>query len=150
MVKQNEEVNMIATDFMNPSWAILFDSAYICDDETKTPELRKIALRKGEVTPNQRNIQRELRRIRVVVEQFFGRFKSLWSMFKKPYRFAHDRFDMDFDICVMLTNEKIKLNLLEDKDQVFYRNLRNITKLQQQEREKRRREQVTASRTGKR
>ena len=145
LAKQNDEINMIATDYINPSWAILFDSAYVCDDERKTPELRKIALAKGERTQTQRNTHRELCRIRVVVEQFFGRLKSLWSLFRKPYRFAHDRFDMDFDICAMLTNEHIKANLLEDNDQQFYRNLRNITRSRQEDKQKRRREQVAES-----
>ena len=47
LAKCNEETNMLATDFMNPSWASLFDSAYICADERKTPDLRKIALAKS-------------------------------------------------------------------------------------------------------
>ena len=74
----------------------------------------------------QRNSQRELCRVRLVVEQFFGRFKTLWSMFRKPYRFSHEKFDIDFDICAMLTNEHIKANLLLEKYQVFYHNILNL------------------------
>ena len=70
-------------------------------------------------------------------------------MFRKPYRFSHEKFDMDFDICAMLTNEHIKANLLLEKDQVFYHNLLNLRRSQQEEKQKRRREQVTASQTRK-
>jgi hypothetical protein len=80
-----------------------------------------------------------------MVEQFFGRFKSLWSLFRKPYRYIHDRFEMNFDICVLLTNEHIQANYLEEKDQIFCRNLRNMTRSQQEDKQKRRRGQVTAS-----
>ena len=141
---------MIGNDYQNQSLAILFDSAYLCDDDSKTPGLRKIALAKGELSTMQRNVQRELSRIRVVVEQFFGRLKSLWSMFRKPYRYSHDKFDMDFDICVLLTNEHIKVNFLQNNDQIFYRNLLNISTLEQEKKKKKKQDQMIASRTRKR
>ena len=150
LFKRTEEKNLISSDESNSSWAILFDSVYICSDENKTPGLRKIALLKGEIPPLQRNLQAELRRIRVVIEQFFGRLKSLWSIFRKPYRYSHEKFDMDFDICVLLTNEHIKSNFLQECDQIFHHNLHNIRRLQQESKDKKNREQVSKSRQRKR
>ena len=141
---------MIGSDYTHPAWTLLFDSAYVCEDDSKTPGLRKIALRKGTLSINERNNRRELSRISVVVEQFFGRLKSLWSLFRKPYRHLHEKLDMDFDMCVLLTNEHIKVNLLQNSDQLFYRNLETMTKLEQEKKRKRNQEQVKASRTRKR
>ena len=87
LTNRAEEINFIFSDKSNPSWTILFESAYICTDINKTPDLRKIALLKGEMTQTERNLQLELRKTRVVVEQFFGRLKSLWEIFRKPYRY---------------------------------------------------------------
>ena len=150
LTKRAEEINFILSDESNPSWAILFDSAYICTDINKTSGLKKIALLKGEMTQTERNLQLELRKTRVVVEQFFGWLKSRWGIFRKPYRYAHERFDMNFDICVLLTNENIKQNVLQEIDLLFYRNLYSIQRSQQEAKDKKIREQVSQSRAKKR
>ncbi len=119
--KTAQERHLIPRDSSEVSWAILCDSGYIGDVDN-TPGLRKIALlkRTSVVFASVRQEQRELARLRVPIECFFGRLQKLWSgegslQVRTQYfdiytyclcRWDHNQFDKDFDLCVLLTNEQ--------------------------------------------
>ena len=54
---------------------------------------------------------------------------KLWSVVRNIYRWDHRHFDIDFDICALLTNEHIKRRQLETIENRFY------TKVTQEKRE---------------
>ena len=51
---------------------------------------------------------------------FFGRLKKSFGLFRNPYRSDLNSFDLDFDICVFLTNEILKTNPLLKDDSKLY------------------------------
>jgi len=133
--KSPAEAHQVPRDVSEPSWAILGDSAYI-GDANDTPGLRKIALLKRTqvVFPTQRHEQQELARLRVPIECFFGRLKKLWAVVRGTYRFVfllsswyliprcrwdHRNFDLEFDLCVLLTNQHIHNSNMTPEDALF-------------------------------
>ena len=58
---------------------------------------------------------------RVPIECFFGRMEKLWKITSSVYRFSHEYFDIDYDNCVLLTNEHIREHQLVDADAEYYR-----------------------------
>ena len=77
---------------------------------------------------------RELRAFRVVVECFFGRLKSLCSIFSTTWTLDEDEFDLFFDIACGLTNVHILRHPLREVDSVFDRGVLNLIKAQQKKR----------------
>ena len=61
----------------------------------------------------------EISKIRVPIECFFGRMQSIWRITAECYRNSHAVFDVDYDNCVLLTNEHIRLNRLNPSDEQF-------------------------------
>lgn len=59
-------------------------------------------------------------KLRVLVEQFFGRMTQLWAITKNKYRWSHELFDTDIDNCVWLTNENIRFSQLLHLDYQFH------------------------------
>ena len=62
----------------------------------------------GHLTREQKEFNRLLSQDRSVVERFFGRMKGYWGILKKPYRGERASLDVLAQICVGLTNLKIK------------------------------------------
>jgi hypothetical protein len=48
---------------------------------------------------------------------------NLWKVISDVYRWSHEHFDVDVDVCVMLTNEHIRNHDLSEFDAEFYRQL---------------------------
>jgi len=71
-------------------------------------------------SPAQKNQQEWLARKRVVVEQFFGRLKTIMGITRVKYPFQKDHMDMDMQICVWLTNQHILQHHLADSDGDMY------------------------------
>ena len=66
--------------------------------------------------------KREISKIRLPVESFFGHLKHLWWIAKKGYPLHQSQFDCDLDSAILLTNEHIKEGKdLEEDDYNFYR-----------------------------
>ena len=61
----------------------------------------------------------ELRRRRVLVECFFGRLKSLWSVFSSKWPIDEKFFDRFFNIACALTNVDILYRPLQEVDHQF-------------------------------
>jgi hypothetical protein len=116
--KSTAEKVQIPSD-RNNSWANLLDKGYVGPD-SDTPGERRITPKKGrilEFAERQRN--EELNRIRVPIEQFFGRFYQLWGLFQRPYKYDYINFDLDSDNCILLTNEHIMRSVLVEADEKF-------------------------------
>lgn len=140
LVKSPQEAAQIPNDRDN-RWANLCDSGYegSLDD---TPEERRVALKKAPLTQADRDKNYELARLRVPVEQFFGRLTGLWGIVRHTYKYDHQSFDADIDMCILLTNEHIRYARLTMEDAEFYRSfLSERIRQKEQRQEKRQREQ---------
>ena len=69
-----------------------------------------------------------LRSRRVIVECFFGRLKSLWSVFARAWTLEKEDFDIFFDIACGLTNVHILLYPLQQADLLFNAGVLNLIK----------------------
>jgi len=117
--KSPTERQQLPTDFENRSWGIVFDSGYI-GPANDTPGLRRLTVPRNPSSLASSTLSTELSHIRVVVEQFFGRFYALWGLFRLKYKFDQINFDTDFKICAFLTNEHIKRSDTTEMDKKFY------------------------------
>ena len=77
---------------------------------------------------------RALRALRVQVECFFGRLKSLWTIFSTTWTLYEEEFDLFFDIACGLTNVHILLHPLREVDSSFDKGVLNQIKAQQKRR----------------
>jgi hypothetical protein len=116
---EERDLPLLNLDTAFPNWGILLDRGYI-GPATDTPELRKITLKKNVTTVMDQASNLELSQLRCPVERFFGRLKCLWKIFTSEFRLDHAHFDMDFDICCLLTNESIERKQLAVEDGDFY------------------------------
>jgi len=98
-----DSVSLQIYDQANQYWTMILDRGYIGPD-LDTPGLRRITPKKGQLTTQDQQRNAELGRIRVPVEQFFGRMQQLWALTRGIYRWSHDNFDLDIDNCILLTN----------------------------------------------
>jgi hypothetical protein len=120
LTKTTVEKNAIPSDSAQTRWAIVTDSGYIGPAQD-TPTVRKEAIKKPSSlrTPAERAANVELAKIRVPVEQYFGRMKKLWKFLRRTYQNDHNAFDEHFEILMWLTNEHIKMNALNESDYSF-------------------------------
>ncbi|ETM35519.1 hypothetical protein L914_17598 [Phytophthora nicotianae] len=58
----------------------------------------------------------KLARDRVIVENFFGRLKTLWGICSDKWRFDEASYDLYFRACVALTNVHVRLRPLRGDD----------------------------------
>ena len=52
----------------------------------------------------------------MIVENFFGRLKTLWAVTSDIFTWKRDHYDLFFQTCVALTNVHIRFNPLRDDD----------------------------------
>jgi hypothetical protein len=120
-------------DDVSPNWAVCADSAYIGQNP-----VRRVTVPKRSAA-NQTNAQ-AIKEMRVPIEQFFGHLKSSWHLVKRVYRNDHGNFDLDFDNCVLLTNELLAYReVLSESDFLYYQNFnlqRKRKVMQKEEKEK--------------
>ena len=78
-------------------------------------------------------IQQEwLAKKRVVVEQYFGRLKTVMGITRMRYPFQKDNMNMDIQICVWLTNQHILQHQLVEDDGLLYQRYINSLSVQVQ------------------
>ncbi|OAF66723.1 hypothetical protein A3Q56_05543 [Intoshia linei] len=100
-------------------WGMILDSGYMGPD-SDTLGLRKYVMnRPSLIEPVDVESHKELASIRGCVERFFGRLKISFSIFSLTYRYDISHFNVDFDICVLLTNEIISRTQLTDNDIIY-------------------------------
>lgn len=148
--KTPTELQAIPED-QNPNWAMLLDHGYVGPAED-TPGLRRVTPKKGTLSVEEQHSNAELGRLRVPVEQFFGRMQQLWALSRGIYRWSHDHFDLDIDNCILLTNEVLKRrnNPLATADQQFAQKVRADRKRKQEEKAEKKQESATRYRANKR
>jgi len=122
-------------------WALLADKAYV-GPATDTPDLRRLTPKKGRLTVAQRATNDKLNRLRVPIEQFFGRVLQSWTFLHGVYRWDHANFDVDFENACLLTNELIKHRSLEELDSIFYHKYISSRVKNAEDKERKRNEQL--------
>jgi len=122
LIKLPNERNGLPHDLNEPCWAILGDQAYV-GEPSKTPNERRMYPKKNPHLTTDRESNKEMEKIRVPVEHFFGRLKGLWGILRETYRWDHSHFDDDFDICVLLTNEHIRVHELLHQDYKMHKQI---------------------------
>ncbi len=120
-------------------WSICADKGYIGEVDGITMVTPKKKQRNARLTHQELIYNRDVAKVRIPVEQFFGRLKSCWRILANTYRMDHANFDTDADNCILLTNELIKISNLSDVDlRAYKRNveLRKAEAIQKYERKR--------------
>ncbi len=131
LAKTESELREISIDRSQRYWSMILDKVY-GGPQSDTPNLRKIVPLKTPILQSDIENNQVIGKLRVQIECVFGRMQKLWGIFRKVYTLDHDNFDMDFDNCILLTNEDIRNNHpLSEDDRILYQ------LLTQQRREKR-------------
>lgn len=92
---------------------VLFDRGYTGVQKIFQEAVVAIRRVKGkELTKRQEEINDKIKEDRIIVENFFGRLKTLWGIVANPMRVDIDRAMKIAEICVSLTNFHIKFNPL--------------------------------------
>jgi len=86
--KTPQEFEILVVDRNHDNWAVVADKAYL-GPENDTPGIRRITPHKGRNLPPARRLENdEINRIRVPIEQFFGRQYKLWGFSREVYRYV--------------------------------------------------------------
>lgn len=106
--KKEEEVELKDTGLMveqyGDYWAVLMDKGYQGAMEyvrairpKKKQPLRPLSL-------EDQQFNQDVSSDRTIVENYFGRLSSLWSMLSQTYRWSEESYNMIFKIGMALTN----------------------------------------------
>jgi len=131
LLKTPEESSQLSEDSGSRSWAALLDNGYQ-GPATDTPDFRRITLDKHSHIPSEEARRQQLARLRVPVEQFFGRVWKLWKAARGPYKWDHAHFDADIDLCILLTNEHMRNHNLTNIDYEFRQAVLALTEHEQE------------------
>ncbi|RHY33102.1 hypothetical protein DYB32_001845, partial [Aphanomyces invadans] len=97
-------------------WAILADKGY----QGLQRRLRAITPTKrppgGLLSMSEMENNDKIATDRVIVENFFGRMKTFWSIVSETYMWKRESYDLYFQTCVALTNVHIKFSPLRVED----------------------------------
>jgi hypothetical protein len=118
--KRPEERDEIAD--VNPNaenWAVIADKRYIGPADV-TPGVRRITPMRKPLLQAERQSNEMINRARVPIEQFFGRLRCKFPLFRNTYRFDHSNFDIDFENACLLVNEDVVRRALSQEDGVLY------------------------------
>ncbi|RHY10687.1 hypothetical protein DYB36_001509 [Aphanomyces astaci] len=98
------------------SWAILADKGY----QGLHRNLRAITPTKrpagGVLTVSEMDVNDKIASDRVIIEIFFGRLKTLWSVVGDTFKWKRDNYDIYFQSCVAFTNVHIRFMPLRAED----------------------------------
>lgn len=121
-----------ATPGCSPYWGAVYDSGFAGE----VPGLlfpRSVLLRPSvEQTALTKLIEAHYKRRRVVVEQFFGRMKRVFTLSAKPYNYDPDTHPIDIANIIMLTNESITLGVIAEDPDVYYTKWLNLWMLNEE------------------
>ncbi|KAJ0390448.1 hypothetical protein P43SY_011509 [Pythium insidiosum] len=125
LVKQGDEHNVrdrgpLAEEYPQ-QWAVLGDKGY----QGFAEQVRGISPHKrppgGILSMEQQQFNDEVSHDRVVVENYFGRLKTLWNVIGSCWKWDRSNYDLFFECCVALTNVHVRFNPLRDTDGKDYR-----------------------------
>ncbi|KAF0708148.1 hypothetical protein AaE_013334 [Aphanomyces astaci] len=127
--KQPNDTNVSDTETLRDKfpnqWAVLADKGYQGIQEYVrgfTPVKRPPH---GQLTMEQERANAKLSSDRVIVENFFGRLKTLWGLVSDKYTWKRDEYNMYFQTCVALTNIHVRFNPLRNVDGEGYNQYKN-------------------------
>ncbi|RHY26518.1 hypothetical protein DYB32_007536 [Aphanomyces invadans] len=106
-------------------WVLLADKGYQGIHEYVrglTPTKRPLH---GQLTFEQVAANERLSSDRVIVENFFGRLKTLWGLVSNQYSWKKEEYNIFFQTCVALTNVHIRFNPLRNLDGEGYHQYKN-------------------------
>ena len=121
-------------------WGILADKGY----QGASEDFRVIHPIKnpprGVLSTEDQEFNRKVSSDRIIVENYFGRMTSLFTVLSHKYRWNEKLYDKIFKACMALTNFHIKLNPLRNTDGFHYTGVRNrlcSTSLEESDKRKR-------------
>ncbi|RHY12742.1 hypothetical protein DYB25_003297 [Aphanomyces astaci] len=127
--KQPNDTNVSDTETLRDKfpnqWAVLADKGYQGIQEYIrgfTPVKRPPH---GHMTMEQERANAKLSSDRVIVENFFGRLKTLWGLVSDKYTWKRDEYNMYFQTCVAFTNIHVRFNPLRNVDGEGYNQYKN-------------------------
>jgi len=113
------EQHQLPQDQQHRLWAVIADKAYV-GPAADTPDVRRIVPHKNPHIVAEQQWNQAVGRIRVKVEHFFGRLYKSWGILENTYRWDHAKFNEDFDICCLLTNDLVQTVQLDESDYLHY------------------------------
>lgn len=99
-------------------YPMLFDRGYIGVNNAAYPEaiVQKRAPRGGELSDADKHFNDTVQHDRVIVENYFGRMKTLWIILQDTFRGTNHSLRRIAEACVILTNYHIELHPLRRED----------------------------------
>lgn len=123
-------------------WAILADKGYQGATEFFRVVHPKKVYQNSPLSTTDQEINRKISSDRIIVENYFGRLCSLWTLFSHKWRWNEGSYDVFFKIAVALTNFHVKKFPLQRKDQEYFSGVRNrLRSISHESCEKRKRQQ---------
>lgn len=109
------------------SWALIVDKGY----QGSAAFLRAILPKKkpnlGVLNLEEKKKNKKISEDRIIVENFFGRFVTLWSVFGRRFRLCESSFNSFFKLAAALTNIHVKFHPLRaEEGDNFAKFIRNI------------------------
>lgn len=123
--KSDHEINVVSQliseeEVSESSWGVLLDKAYQGVDEEIRSLVPKKKPKNGSLTSQERIKNREISHDRIIIENFFGRMKSLYGVMSRKWRWDESSYDIIVRLCVSLTNIHINWHPLRADDGTFY------------------------------
>lgn len=81
---------------------------------------------RGVLSHAQENYNRALSSDRIIVENYFGRLGSMWSIMSQKYMWSEDQYDDIAKLCISFTNFNVELHPLRAADGTWYRQYLNL------------------------
>ena len=106
-------------------WAVLADKGYQGLAEFLRAILPIKKPRMGTLSLANEAFNRKVSSARIIVENYFGRLCSLWSLLSSKWRWSHSLYDEFFTIALALTNVHIKNKPLRHEDGEKFTRVRN-------------------------
>ncbi|RQM29211.1 hypothetical protein B5M09_011706 [Aphanomyces astaci] len=116
LAKQQDETLLADPNREHTSWAVLADKGYQGIQHEVRAVLPSKKPKGGILTFEEQRRNDAIASDRVVVENFFGRMKTLWAVCTDKYRWSRQNYDVIFQTGVALTNVHIRFHPLKDED----------------------------------
>lgn len=106
-------------------WCVIMDKGYQGTSEYVRSLIPHKKPRNGILSFDNRMKNKNISSDRIIVENFFGRFTTLWNVMGSKFRWDLRFYDLIFQLCVALTNFNIRSNPLRQSDSGNYHQLRS-------------------------
>lgn len=121
-------------------WALMMDKGYLGSNKIIRSIHPSKKQQNKELDRDTKIRNNKIAKNRIIIENYYGRLKTLWNITSRPYKCNHDTYDDYFDICVALTNYNIINNPLRDNDGEIYKKILALYNKQDEDIKKRQRE----------